>query len=151
MKALLVVLAAFAVALSPTEPRESYSAEELAELSTAHWLELNAAVVVRDGECHDWDWCDNYAGHLMYDAPEVLEGWVTHHPCQPPMNHYGPILCGWGMEDVEDVLAMTQGDAIDLARSETSNLRLSPDGEGIDLLNCGLDQIIARIPLWALE
>jgi hypothetical protein len=70
-----------------------------------------------------------------------------------PANHSGPIFdCygGFGMT-VAEVLELEAVEAVAIAKRGDTNMRLSPSGNEIDLMNCSLDKVAARIPLSALD
>jgi hypothetical protein len=114
----------------------------------------NAAALVRVESCWDEKRGDCSIGqHKMYTEPFFLRGYLDQHDCMLPANHSGPIFdCygGFGMT-VAEVLELEAVEAVAIAKRGDTNMRLSPSGNELDLMNCSLDKVAARIPLSALD
>ena len=113
----------------------------------------NGRALVAVESCYDERSGDCWAGeHEMYTEPYFLTGYLDAYGCMPPPNHSGPIFECYGEfgMTVGQVLELEAGTAVAMARMGDTNMRLSPSGNEIDLLNCTLDKVAARIPLSAL-
>jgi hypothetical protein len=154
---LLTVVMTYGVVGVVTEPptRET----PLGEAGSAVWAltfeglaAANAEAVLTASECYDERPCA-FNQHEMYTEPFFLRGYLDQHDCMLPANHSGPIFDCYGEfgMTVDEVLELEARAAVAIAKRGDTNMRLSPSGNEIDLMNCSLDKVAARIPLSALD